>query len=565
MTSVLFTGGLLWSPADWPAPRAAELLATDGRIAAVGADLEVPANTERVELRGGTLLPAFADGHAHPLQAGLEARYAPVRGGSIEAILDGVRGWAADHPQASWVYGGGFDLSLATDGVFDAHWLDAIIPDRPVVLHGSDYHTVWCNSEALRLAGITAGTPDPHDGQIVRRSDGSPVGTLREWGATGPIFEVMPAPEGDLQLRAIDDATAQCAAAGITWIQDAWVDPPDVDTYLSAAAAGRLHVGVNLALRADPACWRDQPDEFRRLRDKVAQVSGVGQHSGVGPPFGTGRVSRVGQISPAGQVSQAGQPRLTANTVKFFVDGVIESGTASMLEPYVDCAHSHGVPNWDRRELDAAVAAFSAAGFQVHLHAIGDAAIRDALGAIEQSIDVIRRLDLRPVIAHLQVIDPTDLGRFAALGVIACFQPLWAQPDPLQEILTTPRIGSERAALQYPIGSLVAGNAAVSFGSDWPVTELSPLEGIATAVTRQTPDGSPVGGWYPKERLNLREALAAYTRGVAMQGFRDHAGRLAVDDAADLVWLSADLTAAPASRVRSASVRGTWLGGVRIH
>jgi len=219
---------------------------------------------------------------------------------------------------------------------------------------------------------------------------------------------------------------------------------------------------------------------------------------------------------------------------------------------------------WTRPELAGAVAAFSAVGFQVHLHAIGDAAVRDALDAIEQSAEVIGRRDLRPVIAHLQVIDPADVGRLAALGVIACFQPLWAQPDALQEVLTIPRIGPARAALQYPIGSLIASGAPVSFGSDWPVTDLAPAEGIATAVTRQTPDGAPEGGWYPDERIDLRAALTAYTAGVAYQASRD-AGRLTVGAVADLVWLGADLRSADPAALRSAPVRGTWAAGVRTH
>ncbi|MET3808081.1 putative amidohydrolase YtcJ [Nakamurella sp. UYEF19] len=532
MTSVLFTGGVLWSPADWEAPRTGQMLVVDGRIAAVDDDLEAPADVERVDLQGGSLLPAFGDGHAHPLQAGLEGRFAPVRGDSVAAILDGVMSWAADHPDAEWVYGGGFDLALIEDGVFQASWLDDILPDRPVVLRGTDYHTLWCNTEALKRSGITAQTPDPVDGDIVRTPDGTPVGTLREWGATDPVFAAMPRPSLTMQLAAIDDATTACAATGLTWVQDAWVEPAEVEAYLAAADGGVLRVAVNMALRADQAGWREQIAEFTRIRARV---------------------------------QAAGYPTLTAHTIKFFVDGVIESGTASMLEPYDDCPHSHGLPNWTRRELVEAVAGFSAAGFQVHLHAIGDAAIRDSLDAIEHSVDTIRAQDLRPVIAHLQVIDPADLGRLTALGVISCFQPLWAQPDPLQEVLTIPRIGPTRAALQYPIRSVVADGGLVSFGSDWPVTDLSPREGIATAVTRQTPDGEPAAGWYPAERIDLRTAVTAYTRGVAVQAFRDDAGTFAVGSVADLVWLGTDLRTADTADFRAAVVSGTWLAGRRVH
>lgn len=532
MTSVHFVGGLIWSPADQATPVAQELLVTDGRITATGSSLIVPAAAERVDLAGGTLIPAFGDGHVHPLQAGLESLFAPVRGDSIAAVLDGVRTWAHAHPDREWVYGGGFDLALTPDGIFDAAWLDQVLPDRPVVLRGADYHTLWCNSLALQRSGITADTPERPDGEILRRPDGTPIGTLREWGATQHVFETMPAPSRVQQVEAIDDATALCAAAGLTWLQDAWVEPSDVVTYLEAAASGALRIAVNLAFRADPKAWTTQLDEFIALR-RTVELSSFSQ--------------------------------LTARTVKFFVDGVIESGTAAMLEPYLDCPHSHGMSNWPCADLADAVRRFSRAGFQVHLHAIGDAAVRDALDAIEASGDVIGEADLRPVIAHLQVIDPADLERLAGLGVFACFQPLWAQPDPMQEVLTIPRIGPERAALQYPIRTVLESGATVSFGSDWPVTEVAPLAGLVTAVTRQTPTGQPVDGWFPAERIGLRSAFAAYTRGVALQGFRDDAGTLDVGAVADLTWLAPDLRTAGPSDLRVARVLGTWMAGRRVY
>ena len=528
---VLFSGGSVWDPARWPTPVVGDLLVTAGRIAAVGVDLPVPVGARQVDLEGGTLLPAFADGHAHPLQAGLEAQSIPVRDRDLAGVLEGVRQWAAGHLGVEWLYGGGFDPALTPDGVFDAHWLDAAVADRPVVLQASDYHTLWCNSLALRRAGITTDTPEPPDGHIVRRSDGSPIGTLREWGATAPVLAALPAPDRASKLAALAEATARCAATGLSWVQDAWVEPDDIPAYLAAAGAGMLAVGVNLALRADPAGWRGQVAEFAALR---------------------------------AQVEAAGHRRLTARTVKFFVDGVIESGTAALLSPYLDCPHSSGIPHWAGDELVAAVAAFSAAGFQVHLHAIGDAAVRETVDAIQASRSVIEQGDLRPVIAHLQLIDPVDLPRLAELGVIGCFQPLWAQPDPSQEVLTAPRLGPDRTARQYPIKAVLDSGAVVSFGSDWPVTDLAPLPGLVTAVTRQTPAGQPPGGWVPEQRLDLRSALTAYTAGAARQGFRDDAGTLAVGAVADLVWLGADLTGDPVG-LRDAPVRGTWLAGARTH
>ncbi|MEZ5168026.1 MAG: amidohydrolase family protein [Acidimicrobiales bacterium] len=254
--------------------------------------------------------------------------------------------------------------------------------------------------------------------------------------------------------------------------------------------------------------------------------------------------------------------------MKFFADGVIEHGTGMLLEPYSDDSHSCGLPNWAPDALAEAVTAFDADGFQIHIHAIGDGGIRMALDAIETAVRRNTRpgtvRDRRPVIAHTQLVDPADRPRFAALGVIANFEPLWAQMDPVLTELTLPRLGPERSRLLYPIATLHRHGGPLSFGSDWPVTSANPLEGLAVAVTRQTPDGSPAGGWMPEERLPIAAAIGAYTRGVAHQAFADERGHVQLGALADFTLVEHDITALPGHEVADVAVRGLWAAGEEV-
>ena len=478
----------------------------DGVILALGdAAREIEAD-DVIDAQGAFLMPAFADGHVHPIFAGVERAFAAVRDcSSIGEVAAAVRSWADEHPDAEWIRGEGFDPSLAPGGIFEAASLDAVVPDRPVVLRASDYHTVWVNSAALARVGYGRGVTQPPDGEIVLDENLSPIGTLREWGAWRPVYAHMPALTIDEMVEALDHSTGLLRAAGITWIQDAWVEPNDVDGWLAAVGSGRAHVDVDLALWADPTRWRDQLDQFVELRSKV---------------------------------TSSGLKGITAHTIKFFADGVIESATGSLLEPYCDCPHSKGLPNWQPDELKLAMCAIDDLGFHPHVHAIGDAAVRNALDAIEFTRDTNAPRDRRPTVCHLQLVDDADLPRFAELGVIANFEPFWAQLDPWQETLTIPRLGDQRAHSQYRMATMLASGAHVSFGSDWPVTTYAPLEGIRMAVSRQADDAREP--WMPHERLSVDQALCAYTNGVAYQSGRSDAGRLEPGMKADLVLLSQD-------------------------
>ncbi len=529
MASTYFHGGTIWTGVDGRTTDA--LLVVDGGVKALGGRAQALATgAENVDLDGGFLMASFGDGHAHPLPGGLEAVGPPVRQcASVAEIVEAVRVYAQEHPDDEWIVGASYESSLAPGGLFDARWLDAAVPDRPVVLRAWDYHTVWCNSAALQRAGITADTPDPVLGEIPRREDGSVLGTLREWGAVDLVQKVVPQRDPQVRVEALRTAADYYLARGVTWVQDAWVEPADVDTYVVAARQGRLGARFNLGLYADPRYFATQLEHFVDARRRVEELA---------------------------------SPLLTAQTVKFFADGVIENETGALLAPYCGTLHSHGMQVWE--DLAGAARAVDELGFQIHIHAIGDAAARQALDAIEHVVATNGPRDRRPVIAHAQLVDDADMNRFATLGVIANMQPLWAQLDPLMVELTVPRLGAQRAEKQYRMRSLDESGARLAFGSDWPVSSGAPLDGIAVAVSRQTADGDPEGGWTPQEILPIEQALTAYTSGVAHQAFADGKwGAITPGACADLVWLDRDPRTTPALDIPAVCVVGTYLRGER--
>lgn len=507
----------------------------DGVIVAVGHDdvtASLDGTTEVIDLARRCVLPAFRDGHAHPMHGGHTLRSLDLpHCDTLDEILEAVGAWAHAHPGLDWIVGYDYQPAILPGGHGHAEWLDRVCPDRPVALYPTDHHAVWLNTEALRRVGVDAATPDPPLGTIVRHADGSPVGTLLEFGGTGLVEPYLPVTTTAEFGLAIDRAMIELASLGIVWVQDASLSIDELAPYVDAARAGRLTTRVNAALRAMPDEWRTQLDAFVAAREAYQ----------VGTDF-------------------------TIGTVKFFADGVIEHGTGFLLEPYVDAPHTCGLPNWGPAELAEAVAAFDAVGFQCHIHAIGDGGVRMSLDAFEHAARRNGTRDRRPVVAHTQLVHPDDRPRFAALGVVANFEPLWACIDECQEQLTFPRLGPERSTLQYPIASVAQHGAHVSFGSDWPVTTPDPLQGLAVAVTRRNRRGEPVGGWTPDERLPAFAAIAAATAGTAYQAFDDlERGAVTVGRRADLALLDADVTTIDGHDLRDVRVVGTWADGRAIH
>jgi predicted amidohydrolase YtcJ len=529
---LLFTNGHVWTAG---AARATTLAVAQGRIVAVGdADVReaVGPAAQVVDLAGGMLLPGFVDAHVHPVQGGLERRACDLSEcESAAECVDVVARYAATHPEVPWILGGGWQMAHFQGGTPRAELLDRVV-DRPVFLPNRDHHGVWVNSRALELAGIDAHTPDPADGRIERDADGRPTGTLHE-GAMHLLEHVIPETTEADQLGALLDAQAYLHSLGITGWQDAivgaYANMRDASAaYVRAVAERRLTARVVGALWWDRARGVEQVPELVARRDRL-----------------TGG-------------------RFSATRVKIMQDGVAENFTAGLSAPYLDaCGHSTdnlGLSFVDPQALAESVCELDRHGFAVHVHAIGDRAVREALDAFQVARERNGSRN-RHHIAHLQVIDPDDVPRFTELDVTANIQPLWAVHDAQMDELTVPFLGPVRSTWQYPFASLVRSGARLAGGSDWPVSSPDPLAGIHVAVNRVAPEMPGASPFLPGQRLDLATALLAYTAGSAYVNGDDDAGRLAVGARADLAVLDRDLFAHPVEEIAQARVLQTYVGG----
>ena len=513
--------------------------AAGGRVTGVGPG---PAGrlgkTEPIDLAGGTLVPGFVDAHAHPVFAGDQMRRCDLRAGSTAAdYVELVAAYATKHPDEEWISGGGWSMDAFPGGIPTRQALDAVVPDRPVFLPNRDGHGAWVNSRALALAGIDKSTPDPADGRIERDAAGEPVGMLQE-GAAILVSRLLPEITEDDWYNALLTAQDYLLSLGITGWQDAIVgryegEADPLTAYLRAVKAGTLLASVTGAL------WWDR-------------------HRGL---------EQLGELLDQRTTGQAGTFRATS--VKMMLDGVAENHTAAMLEPYLDgdgCSTGQaGLDFIDPRELSTFVAALDREGFQVHFHALGDRAVRHALDAVEEARRVNGLGGPRHHLAHLQVIHPDDVPRFAQLSATANIQALWATHEPQMDDLTIPFLGERRSGWQYPFGSLVAAGAPLCAGSDWPVSSPNPLWGMHVAVNRSLPasaGGTGADPFLPGQAISLPVALAAYTSGSArVNGRDDEAGAIRAGLNADFAVVDADLAHLPAAEICRASVRQTWVRG----
>ena len=445
-----FTGASFYNPTTKDFDK--ELYAEDGFVTSPGSF------DKEVTLAPGFVFPAFRDGHAHPVFAGREASGPVVSKASsiaeIQAILSSYR---EANPDQAWVEGGAYDRSIVEGGIFQATWLDEAISDVPVVLHASDHHTIWVNSKALEL--IRSPLPQLISGSIDVDSTGAPTGVLREPQAMALVLDKAPARTIEQEVAVLAWADQLLAKQGIVEAQDAWITPGMTEIYLAAISTGALLLDYNLAFKIEPHEWVKSLEFAKADRDKVIAL---------------------------------GSSQLSVKTCKFFADGVFGSGTASVLEPYLDDVHNHGEPLWSKSELEDACLEAAKGGFQLHIHAIGDAGVRQALDAIEFVQQRLGLAQLPNVIAHAELVSDPDIARFARLNVIANMQPLWAQADGML-MSCVPRLGIERLDQMYRMRDLIDSGATIAFGSDWPVSSSDPILGIATAVTRQTADSKPEG------------------------------------------------------------------------
>jgi len=503
-----------------------------GRIAYVGDDEGaarwIGATTDIIELGGRLVLPGFHDTHVHALDGGVAAGDCDLRPATSRTeITRAVGACAARAGPAPWVRGGGYDPTIFAGGEPPRELLDSLIPDRPAYFTDATEHAGWVNSRALAVAGIDADTPDPGaGGVIVRRDDGTPQGTLRE-GAMELVARHLPERTDAELAEGLTRGLAMAASLGVTTLHEAAADERTIRAYAEAEGEGRLTARARLFVLAEQERGTAQAQEVAALRDRYG-----------------GRLARV-----------AG--------AKVFLDGVLEGGTAALLEPYGDRPGWLGELRWPAPDsLATLVAGLESAGMAVHFHAIGDRAVRAALDAVERAHAVSGGPPARHVVAHVQLAERRDLPRFGALGVVVSFQPLWAQRDAYIVDLTEPRLGDERSGRLYPIRSLLAAGAVLAAGSDWPVTTMDPLDAIEVAVTRRHELAEPGEAWIPSERLSVDEAVRAYTIGGAYAaGLEDRTGTITVERSADLVVLDRDIFVIEPTEISDARVDLTVFEG----
>ena len=529
--TLVLRGGIVRT-LDPARPRAEAVAVSGSRIVfvgdAAGAARYIGPATRVVELDGRTVLPAFQDSHVHLVTGGVELGLCDLNDlSSRDEVFGRVKEYAAAHPGEPWIVGGGWALPVFPGANPRKEDLDRLVPDRPACLSAADGHSVWVNSAALRLAGITAATPDPPGGRIERDAGtGEPAGTLRE--SASQLVEKHVPPLGPEAYRAgLLRAQALANRFGITSIIEASASKEILDAYAELDRRGELTVRVLASIRVDP---RRPPAE---------------------------EAARLTKLRDAYRT-----PHLKATMAKIFADGVLESHTARLLEPYLDRPGDRGPLDIEPAAFGRLASALAAADFPLHVHAIGDGAVRETLDAVEEAIRVTGRRFLRHHIAHLELIHPADLARFAALGVTANVQALWAYPDAYVTDLTVPIIGPERSARLYPIGGLLRAGARIAGGSDWSVSSLNPLDAIQVGVTRRGPGDGPGPAWLPEEAAPLEALLAAYTvNGAWLSGDEDLRGIVAPGRLADLVVLDRDLFAVPASDIHAIRVLMTLFEG----
>lgn len=522
-----------------------EALATKGeRIIFAGPWKEAQSfigdSTRAIDLQGRAMLPGFTDAHVHPISGGLALMECNLDGiEQPDSMLAFLKNYAEGHPEKEWVRGHNFWLASFPGGNPRKELLDAVIPDRPVYITSSDAHSAWVNSRALQLAGITADTPDPANGLIERdEQTQEPTGTLRE-EAMALVENLIPAYTPEELAAALRRGLEVANSLGITNLVEASARENYIQAYLELAEKGALTAHINISIYGDISKGMEGVKQVLALNEKYSAMM-------------------------PGTLGQ--KPDLAFNQVKFFMDGVVEGKTAAMLDDYQGDKHS-GSSNASPDTAAAVIAAADQAGLQIHVHAIGDRAIRMALDAFERARALNGIRDSRHHIAHLHVIHPDDIPRFSELDVIANFQALWATlEDSYMTELNYPFLGEERAEWQYPIGTVARSGGRLAFGSDWDVSTMDPFDAMQVAVTRRGPDSLAREPWTPQHLVDVQAVVEGYTKGGAYLTFREkECGTLAPGKLANLAILDRDILQCPKFELYRTQVLMTMFRGKVVY
>jgi len=503
------------------------------KIVAVGDDTTIQKirgmGTKVINAGGKLVLPGFTDCHIHFLDGSLSLGRVNLEGAKdVADIQKKLRQYAAEHPGEDWILGRGWNYAMfGPEALPHKKYLDEVFPNRPVFLEGYDGHTYWANSKALALAGITRKTPNPPNGIIVRDAQtGEATGALKE-AAQDLVAKVVPKPTRADKLLALRAGMKWANENGLTRVHSAGGDFEILDHFDEMRHRGDLSLRMYIAYFLNPpAQRREDLDAIEAARKKFHD------------------------------------DWIDAGAVKFMVDGVVESHTAAMLEPYSDDPSLKGKPFWEPANYNAAVAEVDKRGFQLFTHAIGDYGVRMALDGYENADQHNHKRDRRSRIEHIETVAAADIPRFGKLGVIASMQPLHSYPDADTLDVWARNAGPDRASRAWAWKSIADAGGRLAFGSDWPVVTLNPWEGMQTAVTRQTAEATPANGFVPEQRLTVPQAVEAYTLGAAFAGRREKTeGSLEVGKLGDLIIISQDIFNINPHKIGATKVLTTIVGG----
>lgn len=515
----------------------AESMAVRGdKILAVGDKQTIEAYhgkaTKVIDAQGRLVLPGFTDCHIHFMDGSLGLTRVDLNDAkTVVEIQKRFKAYADSHPQEPWIQGMGWTYpTFKPSGLPDKKVLDEVVPERPVYLVAFDGHSSWANSKALAMAGIDRNTPDPPNGKIVRDENGDATGALKE--AAGDLIDrKIPKPTRAERLDALRKGIHAANKVGLVRVHSAGQDFEYLDLYDELRQHGEL------TLRFYVAYFLDPPGLTPDINQKID-----------------------------GARAKYRDEWISGGVVKTMLDGVVEAHTAAMLAPYTDDPSQSGKLFWDPDQYKATVGDLDKRGLQIFTHAIGDRAVRLALDAYQNAAEVNHTKDARPRIEHIETISVQDIDRFGKLGVIASMQPLHSYPDEDTLSIWARNIGPERASRPWVWRSIEQAGGVLAFGSDWPVVTLNPWKGVQTAVTRQTEDSEPAGGFVPSQRLSLEDTIRAYTLGAAFAGRREKTeGSIEPGKLADFIVLDQDLFKIEPSEISKTEVLLTMIGGKVVY
>ncbi|MCI0339341.1 MAG: amidohydrolase [Acidobacteria bacterium] len=505
--------GRIWTGGD--SSTFAEAIAVRGNlIVRVGKTAEIKQlfdqQTQRIDLGGRLVSGGFNDAHIHFLSGSLGlAEIDLTNSRTVAEMVERIAVYARKNPQAQWIKGRGWEYTKFPGGLPTKSYLDAFIRDRPVFLSAYDGHSAWVNSRALQLAGITGKTKFTGYGEIVRDSSGEPTGALKE-GAQALVRKLIPEPTREQKLDALRQGMALASSLGMTSIQNASGSLEEVSLYEELLKRGELTLRVSATFSVGEKTTQAEIDRFVTIKNQFDS-----------------------------------NPMLRADSVKFMLDGVIESHTAAMLERYSDLPQTSTIPYGELAipydVYRSLVLRLDKLGFRIYTHAIGDRAVREALDAYEIVQKINKRTFARHRIEHIETVSPEDIPRFAKLGVQASMEPIHADPGTVD--IWVRAVGQERLPYSFAWSTLLKSRAQLVFGSDWPAAiSIDPIRGLHCAVNRRTIDGQPPKGWIPEQRISIDDALRAYTEAGAHSSFEESVkGRIAPGMLADIIVFSQDL------------------------